>query len=610
VPRQLLVTGWPRECVLDVGMLLNEHPAVLLGIERFSGLRHLTDPFLFAPERLVRPLSAETKVRGELFYTRLAERAASAPPDIVGDVDISHVQALDRLELRLGNNRALVVVGHPGSGELDHWRSVIRLTRETERTRFGARVFVLLWEPFVAGEERWLRALLGFVGVPPTERLNAAYARLCDTATPGVVSTGAGVEDGALLSWLQDRAAAELDAYALDGRPLPPVLPSAPLTEAELADRSAERRQLQAEHAGGSQWPPEAPALTGRYRELTAEAHSRGRRLMTELIMSGTRLPLSTLSVNFISASQQRHEIARTELLDQLASHLSRFCKVRVFAGEPRAVPPGVELQLGTVDDTVLRGEHDVVVYPADLPDTERFLTARRAVMLLDGFEEPLCETVLTNVGAAREVIATSAWLCTLAREHGATAVQVPLGLDRAMFAQGPPADRRGLHVTAVAHTAGWMDCETLSEALVHVREVRPEVSVTLFGNVPADGVTRFVARPPLKLIANVIRSSSVHLVSAREEGFGYVGAGALACGAALVSTKTKGASEYAIDGRTALLVTPGDASALAEAVLELLADAEQRGRLAAAGAALVRRLLPPWVEVARRFVLAIDAEQ
>ncbi len=60
----------------------------------------------------------------------------------------------------------------------------------------------------------------------------------------------------------------------------------------------------------------------------------------------------------------------------------------------------------------------------------------------------------------------------------------------------------------------------------------------------------------------------------------------ALACGTPLVTADTPGARELLVDGESALLVPPGDARALAEAVQRIAADPELAQRLSAGGRA------------------------
>ncbi|HWS71745.1 MAG TPA: glycosyltransferase, partial [Thermoanaerobaculia bacterium] len=67
------------------------------------------------------------------------------------------------------------------------------------------------------------------------------------------------------------------------------------------------------------------------------------------------------------------------------------------------------------------------------------------------------------------------------------------------------------------------------------------------------------------------------------EEDFGITPLEAMACGTAVIATKTGAIPEFA--GDAALLVNPGDREALREAVLTLLASRNLREELAARGA-------------------------
>lgn len=88
----------------------------------------------------------------------------------------------------------------------------------------------------------------------------------------------------------------------------------------------------------------------------------------------------------------------------------------------------------------------------------------------------------------------------------------------------------------------------------------------------------------------NVYNSLDIFIFPSHQEGFGNPPMEAMACGVACVSTRVGAVPDYAEDGRTALLVEPGDRERLAEAVIELLSDEDRRRRLAEAGCASVGR--------------------
>jgi glycosyltransferase involved in cell wall biosynthesis/GT2 family glycosyltransferase len=84
--------------------------------------------------------------------------------------------------------------------------------------------------------------------------------------------------------------------------------------------------------------------------------------------------------------------------------------------------------------------------------------------------------------------------------------------------------------------------------------------------------------------------AAQVFVVGSTFEGFCQPGLEALACGVSLVTTDNGGCREYAIDGETALVVPPGDAAAMAEAIERLLDDEVLAKQLVANGLELVAR--------------------
>ena len=76
---------------------------------------------------------------------------------------------------------------------------------------------------------------------------------------------------------------------------------------------------------------------------------------------------------------------------------------------------------------------------------------------------------------------------------------------------------------------------------------------------------------------------------STRPEAFGRVAVEAMAMGRPVIASAHGGSLETVVDGETGRLVPPGDASALADAIEGLAADAEARAAMGAAGRARAR---------------------
>jgi len=71
-------------------------------------------------------------------------------------------------------------------------------------------------------------------------------------------------------------------------------------------------------------------------------------------------------------------------------------------------------------------------------------------------------------------------------------------------------------------------------------------------------------------------------IIASREEGFPFAGVEAMACGVPVVAYGVGGVPELVRDGRTGLLIRPGDASAMAAAIVDLMSNATLRGQMRA----------------------------
>ena len=87
-----------------------------------------------------------------------------------------------------------------------------------------------------------------------------------------------------------------------------------------------------------------------------------------------------------------------------------------------------------------------------------------------------------------------------------------------------------------------------------------------------------------------LLAACDVFCMPSRREGLGIAALEAMAAGRAVVASRVGGLGQAVVDGRTGLLVPPGDARALAAALERLLGDASLRAGLAAAGPEHVAR--------------------
>ena len=104
-----------------------------------------------------------------------------------------------------------------------------------------------------------------------------------------------------------------------------------------------------------------------------------------------------------------------------------------------------------------------------------------------------------------------------------------------------------------------------------------------------SDRVT-FVGRVDRATAARLFAGCAFFVLPSRLEPFGIVTLEAMAAGKAAVASNVGGVPEVVVDGTTGLLVPPGDAAALADAMLRLATDAALRDRLGTAGRARAAR--------------------
>ncbi len=90
--------------------------------------------------------------------------------------------------------------------------------------------------------------------------------------------------------------------------------------------------------------------------------------------------------------------------------------------------------------------------------------------------------------------------------------------------------------------------------------------------------------------VGGLLRSADLFVLPSLEEGLGSAALEAMWAGLPVVASAAGGISEAVAHGRTGLLVPPGDAGALAAAIVRLLNEPHTRLRMGAAGRARVKR--------------------
>ena len=270
-----------------------------------------------------------------------------------------------------------------------------------------------------------------------------------------------------------------------------------------------------------------------------------------------------------------------------------------------------------------------------------------RTVHHVDDFTTPaLIECQLRAIADPdRIVVVSDHWRARLAAEYGVDATVVRNGVDPHRFGSGPPGERAAFRARAGAGGNGDGGGDDDVFLVLTVGGIEPRKgSVTLL-EAMADLVARWSAgggtgpRPVLAVVGGhtffdyrayrdgaLARLPELGLVEGRDilllgtvseadlggwyraadafafpsvkEGFGLVVLEALAAGLPVVASDIPVFAEYLEDGRSALLVPPGDAAGLAGALGRLAVDPVLRERLATGGRPLLDRFT--WAAAAR----------
>jgi glycosyltransferase involved in cell wall biosynthesis len=314
-------------------------------------------------------------------------------------------------------------------------------------------------------------------------------------------------------------------------------------------------------------------------------------------------------SITFITPNQDMKS-GGPYAIQQLAANLAGAVRVNLVVDQE--VPTPLE-GVRTVHAPGLRStdvpDADAVVLYADAHFGEACAALPskkgRRFVYFQGYAAIKNPAVIANLQRRWPVIASARWLVADARAYGCPAAFAPYGLDASIFHSQGGARSSGT-VAMMTHVLDWKGTADGLVALDLVRRQRPDVEVVLFGvHDPETAGARFVLRPSRDEVAALLRASTVFVCPSWEEGFGMPGLEAIACGAALATTDTKGSRDYAIDGETALVSQPRRPEALAANIVRLLGDSALRDRLAQAALERVRTY-PDWLGAAERFMRAI----
>jgi glycosyltransferase involved in cell wall biosynthesis len=238
-----------------------------------------------------------------------------------------------------------------------------------------------------------------------------------------------------------------------------------------------------------------------------------------------------------------------------------------------------------------------------------------------------LADEVVSNSRATRSCF--DRWYAPLAERHsvilnGVDGSRLSVSADaRARVRSELGIEQDAPLVLLVGRVNSWKGQSLLVDAAHALRDRHPRARYVLVGDAPP-GQAEFeqdldahVARLGLQAavqrvsfrgdVASLYAAADLCVVpSTRPEPFGLVAVEAMALARPVVAANHGGLTEIIVDGQTGTLVTPGDSTALAAAIGDLLADPERARQMGVAGRARQREkfTVARYVdEFARRYV-------
>jgi glycosyltransferase involved in cell wall biosynthesis len=174
-----------------------------------------------------------------------------------------------------------------------------------------------------------------------------------------------------------------------------------------------------------------------------------------------------------------------------------------------------------------------------------------------------------------------------VAEESGVMPLYLPNAVDTEKFTEiVAPQGRHPRSVIMLYSTEPRKGTSYGLKALQLLREKFVDLQATLFGVVESKGLPDWINyhRRPHNLVA-LYNEHAVFLTPSITEGWALPPAEAMCCGCAVVCTDIGGHKDYAVDGKTSLVVPPESPHELANAAAKLMDDRNLRMKLARNGA-------------------------
>jgi glycosyltransferase involved in cell wall biosynthesis len=209
---------------------------------------------------------------------------------------------------------------------------------------------------------------------------------------------------------------------------------------------------------------------------------------------------------------------------------------------------------------------------------------------LIQGYEtwDGQAEKVHGSYKLSSQKLAVSKYLQQLVKEiSGQEPIYIPNAVDHNVFyTTNPIENRKPASICMMYSNQEIKGSKFGLEALIELKKKIPELTVD-FISVPKKpkGLPKWITynRNPSNL-REIYNRNSIFLSTSLNEGWGLTCTEAMLCSCSLLCTDIGGHREFAFNNKTALMVEPGNADQIYQALLELIENNEKRCMLAKNG--------------------------
>jgi glycosyltransferase involved in cell wall biosynthesis len=237
---------------------------------------------------------------------------------------------------------------------------------------------------------------------------------------------------------------------------------------------------------------------------------------------------------------------------------------------------PSLEARYISAADVVIATANETADWVAQLP-----ARCGSKFYFIQGFEDwarPAKEVIATYSLPMRHIVISS-FLRDLVERHTERPVAATIlnGVDTTIFFNAAKKLNQPRRLLMLSHHDENKGVSDGFEALQSVRKIFPEVTLTMFGaktarpDMPKD--TFFVQAPTSSKLRELYSTSDIFISPSRNEGFSLTPMEAMACGTAVVTTRVGAVPDYAIAGKTAIVVPAGNPDELAAGIISLLSN-------------------------------------